>query len=139
MKPVFVLSLAGLALAAQSTVAQVPTPRGSDAESAAEKQLIGTWEGPYQSDQASPGGLRLVISKDTAWKAVLTVSTDQEVPTGEVTEFKVEGTRLSWVQEIMGMTCRSSGELVAGTLKGETACEQGGAVAITAGWMLLKK
>lgn len=104
-----------------------------------EKQLIGTWEGPYQSDQAPPGGLRLVIARDSTWKVTLGVISDQEIPAGEVNEFRVDGGRISWVQDIMGMICRSSAELSAGTLRGESNCEQGGAVAITATFVLLKK
>ena len=37
------------------------------------------------------------------------------------------------------MTCKAEGTIVAGTLKGGTTCEQGGQVAITATWVLLKK
>ena len=134
-----ILALGLLAASALPAAAQAPTPRPSPTPASVEKSLIGTWEGPYQSEQAPPGLLRLVISKDTAWKATLGVITDQDVPAGEVQELKINGENLSWVQEIMGMTCRSSASLEAGSLKGETSCEQGGAVAITASFVLLKK
>lgn len=135
----FLSAAAFLASTVLPAAAQAPTPKPSSTPASVERQLIGTWEGPYQSDQAPPGGLRLVIAKDPEWKATLGVITDQDVPAGEVQELKVEGAYLSWVQEIMGMTCRTSASLVSGTLKGDTSCEQGGAVTITASFVLLKK
>jgi len=128
-----------IAFAALPAAAQAPAPKPSPAPASFEKVLIGTWEGPYQSDQAPPGLLRLVISKDPQWKATLGVITDQDVPAGDVQELKVEGEHLFWVQDIMGMVCRTSASLDSGTLKGDTSCEQGGAVAITASFVLLKK
>lgn len=131
-------TLALLALIAAPVAAQSPAPKPSS-PSAAERPFLGTWEGPYQSEQAAPGEIRLVISRDTALKASLTVMSDQPIEAGEVRELKVEDNVLSWVQDIMGMTCRASAMINAGTLKGETVCEQGGAVAITATWVLVKK
>ena len=131
-------ALALLVLLAAPAVAQSPAPKPTPATSA-EKPFLGTWEGPYQSEQAAPGEIRLVISRDTALKASLTVMSDQPIEAGEVRELKVEDHVLSWVQDIMGMTCRASAMINAGTLKGETVCEQGGAVAITATWVLVKK
>jgi len=135
----FLAVAALLAATALPAAAQTPTPKPSLTAASVEKALIGTWECPYQSEQAPPGLLRLVIEKDTAWKATLGVITDQDIPAGEVQELKVDGEHISWVQEIMGMTCRTSATLEAGSLKGDTSCEQGGAVAITAGFVLLKK
>lgn len=135
----FLSAAAFLAATALSAAAQAPTPKPSPTPASIEKRLIGTWEGPYQSDQAPPGLLRLVIAKDSLWKATLGVITDQDVPAGEVQELKVEGEHLSWIQEIMGMVCRTSAYLDTGTLKGDTSCEQGGAVTITASFVLLKK
>jgi len=100
---------------------------------------MGTWVGPYASEQAAPGELRLVISKDTTLKASLTVMSDQPIEAGEVRELKITDGVTSWVQDIMEMVCRASARVDAGTLKGETACEQGGVVAITAAWVLVKK
>ena len=132
-------ALALLVLLAAPAVAQSPTPKPNSPATSAEKPFLGTWEGPYQSAQAAPGEIRLVISRDTALKASLTVMSDQPIEAGEVRELKVEDNVLSWVQDIMGMTCRAAAMINAGTLKGETVCEQGGAVAITATWVLVKK
>ena len=131
-------ALALLVLLAAPVAAQSPAPKPV-APTAAEKPFLGTWEGPYTSEQAAPGELRLVISKDTTLKASLTVMSDQPIEAGETRELKIEGGVISWVQDIMGMVCRASAMINAGTLKGETVCEQGGAVAITAGWVLVKK
>jgi hypothetical protein len=128
------LAFAALPAAGQSSRPKVPPPI-----SAQEKQLIGTWEGPYASEQAPPGGLRLVIARDSVWKVTLEVLSDQAIAAGEIRDLKVEGSSLSWVQDIADMLCRASGAIVDGTLKGDTSCEQGGAVTITASWVLLKK
>jgi hypothetical protein len=125
-----------LILAAAPARAQVPTPKTDDIG----HSLIGTWEGPYQSDQAPPGSLRLVIGKEAdAWKVTLQVVSDQPIDAAEVRDFKVEGGQISWVQDIMGMECKTQANLENGTLKGGTECSQGGAVAITATFLMLKK
>ena len=125
-----------LILAAAPARAQVPAPKTDDLGS----KLIGTWEGPYQSDQAPPGVLRLVIGKeDGIWKVTLQVQTDQPIDAAEVRDFKLEGPQISWSQDIMGMECKSQAALENGTLKGGTECSQGGAVAITATFVMLKK
>jgi hypothetical protein len=134
-----VRAVALLALTAVPASAQAPAPKPSPSASAVEKQLLGTWEGPYTSEQVPPGSLRLVLTKDPAWKAVMSVISDQPIESGEITEFKVEGTTISWSQVIADMNCHASAELVNGTLKGESSCEQGGQVAVTAAWVLLKK
>ena len=125
-----------LMLAAAPAHAQVPTPKTDDMSA----KFIGTWEGPYQSDQAPPGNLRLVIAQDAgAWKATLQVLTDQPIDAAEVRDFKVDGAQITWAQDIMGMECRSQATLENGTLKGGTECSQGGAVAINATFVMLKK
>ena len=125
-----------LMLAAAPARAQVPVPKTDDMSS----KLIGTWEGPYQSDQAPPGALRLVIEKEAgAWKVALQVQSDQPIDAAEVRDFTVDGAEVTWVQDIMGMECKSQATLENGTLKGGTECSQGGAVAITATFVMLKK
>ena len=125
-----------LLLATAPALAQVPAPKTNDTGS----QLMGTWEGPYQSDQAPPGNLKLVIGKEASvWKVTLQVLTDQPIDATEVRDFKVEGAQISWSQDIMGMECRSQANLESGTLKGGTECSQGGAVAVSATFVMLKK
>jgi uncharacterized protein YbbC (DUF1343 family) len=132
-------TMALLALMAAPAAAQSPAPKPGSPPSTAEKPFLGTWEGPYTSEQAAPGELRLVIARDTALKASLTVMSDQPIEVGETRELKIEDGAISWVQDVMGMVCRASAMIYAGTLKGETVCEQDGAVAVTASWVLVKK
>ena len=132
---ILVLGLAaGIALPASAQA-----PKAAPAPTAQQKQLIGTWEGPYVSEQTAPGSLKLVIGRDSVWTLTLQVIADQELAVGEAREITVDGTTVSWVQDIMEMTCKAEGTIVAGTLKGGTTCVQGGQVAITASWVLLKK
>jgi len=104
-------------------------------------KLLGTWEGPYQSEQAPPGGLKLVIAKEGAvWKVTLAVVSDQPIDAAEVRDFKVEGNEITWVQDIMDMQCKTLVHLTAvGTLTGGSECSQAGTVAITATFVLLKQ
>ena len=132
------LSVAILALGSGPLTAQVPTPgpRGGDASQA----YIGTWIGPYQTEAAPPGNLRLVIARaDTGWSVTLEVIADQAMPAGDVREFRVDGNTLSWIQTVMELECRSVAKYEGGGLKGETECWQGGAVAVTATFLLIKQ
>jgi len=121
------------AVSARAAQAQVPSPDIS-------KQIVGTWEGPYQSESVPPGSLKLVIGKDaTGWKVSLTVISDQPPAAGDVKDFTVDKGTIAWVQEIADMECRSTATLVAGLLKGSAECTQGGAVVVTATFLLEKK
>ena len=114
-----------------------PEPKTDDIS----PKLLGTWQGPYQSEQAPPGGLKLVIAMEGAvWKVTLAVVADEPIDAAEVREFKVEGNEITWTQDIMDMTCKTLAHLTAGsTLTGGTECSQGGTVAITATFVLLKQ
>lgn len=112
--------LACLLLAAAPLTAQVPTPKTEVSP------LLGTWEGPYQSDHGS-GGLRLVVSRDSVWRATLASAPESMIPEAYVENLKVEDGRLSWTQSVMGASCSASAALEAGALRGEMTCEHGGA------------
>jgi hypothetical protein len=103
-----------------------------------EQKFIGVWEGPYQSDQAPPGGLRLTIARDSVWKVAMEVISDQVLPAGDITEFKREGNTISWMQEIAGLICKAQATFTDGTLRGESNCDGGGNL-IVATWVLLRK
>ncbi|HTL05473.1 MAG TPA: hypothetical protein VL241_06965 [Gemmatimonadales bacterium] len=128
-------ALAALALTAGVAAAQQPAAPDIS------KQLLGTWEGPYQSEAAPPGSLRLTIAKGDKgeWKVTMIVLSDQPPPTGDIQEFTVQGNSLSWSQDIADMQCKSTAQLVAGVLKGTAECSQGGAVALTATFLLGKQ
>jgi hypothetical protein len=130
------VALGGALLVAAPLHAQVPAPKMDDIG----PKLIGAWEGPYQSDQAPPGNLRLVIGKEAGdWKVTLQVQSDQPIDAADVRDFKVDGEQITWVQDIMGMECKTQAQLESGALKGTTECSQGGAAAITATFVMLKK
>ena len=123
-------------LAAAGTAGAQGKPAGDLA-----KQLIGTWEGPYQSEAVPPGSLKLVVARapNGDWNVTLEVISDQPPPAGEVKEFAVQADSVSWVQDISDMQCKSVAKLVAGVLKGDAECSQGGAVVLTATFLLEKK
>src|SRR5262249_49343311 len=104
-------ALAGVALSARVASARVPAPDIS-------KQIVGTWQGPYQSEAVPPGSLKLVIGRDaTGWKVSMDVISDQPPPVGEVKDFTVDKGTISWSQDIQDMNCKSTATLVAGVLK----------------------
>jgi hypothetical protein len=131
MKPLSALLIACFALT-------VGTPLPAQGNLA--KQVLGTWQGPYQAEQVPPGSLKLTVARDTSgWKVTMDVISDDPPPVGEVREFKVEADQVSWVQDIAEMECRSVAKMVAGALKGQSECTQGGAVTVTATWVLVKQ
>lgn len=103
--------------------------------------LIGVWEGPYQSEAVPPGTLKLTVARDAAkaWQVTLEVFSDQPPPAGAVKDFKLEGNKVSWAQEIAEMLCLSSGTFTSGVLKGTAECSQNGAVVVTATFLLERK
>ena len=131
MKPVSSLVIALLVTGAASPVL---------AQGNLAKQVIGTWQGPYQAENVPPGSLKLVVARDTSgWKVSMDVISDDPPPVGEVREFKIDADQVSWTQDIAEMECRSVAKLVAGALKGQSECTQGGALAVTATWILVKQ
>ena len=86
------------------------------------KKFAGVWEGSFTSDHAS-GGMRLQLTHDSTWKASTNFVVQEPMPS-EGTSVRVEGNRVSWNQDVMGMSCESSATLVGATLKGEVNCTQ---------------
>ena len=132
------ISIALAAVVALPASAQVPSPTKKGDMAAT---LIGVWEGPYTSEAVPPGTLKLTVSRDEKQqlKAVLEVISDQPPPAGDVRDFVVAANKVSWVQTIADMECTMNSELVAGVLKGNASCTQGGAVVVTANFLLEKK
>jgi hypothetical protein len=138
----FLLALATLGagpmLAQRPAPSPLPSPKADKPEDISAR-LIGTWQGPYQADQASPGTLKLAIAKEAEqWKVTLQVQTDQPIDAAEVRDFTVDGNQVTWAQDVMGMECKTTAMLENGNLKGTTECSQGGAVAITATFVMIK-
>ncbi|MGQ0703009.1 MAG: hypothetical protein ACT4PM_07765 [Gemmatimonadales bacterium] len=103
------------------------------------KDIIGVWEGPYQSEMVTPGNLRLTVVRDSTWKVTLEIFSDQAPPAGELRDFTVNADTVSWVQTVGDLECASKAVLAAGVLKGQAECWQSGVVEVTAGFLLEKK
>jgi hypothetical protein len=86
------------------------------------KKFAGVWEGSFTSDHGA-GGMRLQLGHDSTWKASITFVM-QDPMSSEGTSVRVEGNRVSWNQEVMGMSCQSAATLVGAALKGEVTCAQ---------------
>ncbi len=124
----------GLALTAGGLSAQQP-PRNP-----VTTEIVGTWEGPYQSEMVPPGALKLTVARSAnTWQVTLEIHADQPPAAGTVRDFKVEGNTISWAQDVADMNCVSTATLAAGLLKGSADCWQNGAVVVTASFLLEKK
>lgn len=110
------LTFAALTLIATPAVAQ-------HSHSQDEAATIGTWEGTFNSDAVGSGGMKLVITKDGAWKAVITLSRD-ETMTVDAAAFSVKGNELTWTIGLHGSPCTSTATREGHVIKGETSCGQ---------------
>jgi len=112
------LAIGSRSLRAQSSVKE-PTPDSA-------KALVGTWEGNYTSDHAGPGGMKLVIAKDSVIKATsLSIAMGGEMQSVPVHDFVVTANDISWIQETMGMSCQATAVVKGGQLKGAVVCGHG--------------
>jgi len=78
----------------------------------------------------------MIIAKDSVWTASLDMAAPDgsgSIPT-RMSDFKVSGSNVTWTQELMGMSCKATAVLAAGTLRGETTCDHG-----SVGYVLRKK
>ena len=116
-------TLIALAIASRDAAAQ-STAKEAAPDSA--KALIGTWEGNYTSDHAGPGGMKLVIARDSALKATaLSIAIGGELQSVPVHDFAVTANDISWIQETMGMSCQATAVVKAGQMKGAVVCGHG--------------
>jgi hypothetical protein len=90
--------------------------------------LVGTWDGLFNSPAMGQGAMKLVVSKRADYKATVTISRDESM-SAEATNFKVQGNELSWTLDLHGNACDSTAVIEGSVLKGETAC--GGQVMFT--------
>ena len=90
------------------------------------KALIGTWEGQYTSDHADPGAMKLVIAKDSVVKVTaLSIAMGGEMQSVTVHDFSVTTNDISWIQDMMGMSCQATAVLKAGQMRGAVVCGHG--------------
>jgi hypothetical protein len=112
-----------LGVGGRVAAAQAPS---KDATPDSAKALIGTWEGNYASDHAGPGGMKLVIAKDSVLKATaLSIAIGGEMQSVPVHDFVATTTDISWIQETMGMSCQATAVLKSGQMKGAIVCGHG--------------
>lgn len=109
-------------------LAVLATPALAQHKDNDEATLPGTWEGTFNSEAVGSGGMKLVIMKEGAWKAVITISRD-ETMSADAMGFTVKGTELSWSLGLHGTSCDSTATREGSVIKGETTC--GGHAAFT--------
>jgi len=92
------------------------------------KQLVGSWEGAVYSDHAPESLLKFTFANGTAFKVTISITSNgQEFVTGEATDLKVDGNSIAWNVGLMQQSCKGTGVLIAGALKGDFTCgEMGG-------------
>ena len=113
------LMTAGVRNAAAQSFSKDATPDSA-------KALVGTWEGSYASDHAGPGAMKIVIAKDSVFKATsLSIAIGGEMQSVPVHDFVVTTTDISWIQETMGMSCQATAVLKSGQMKGAVVCGHG--------------
>ena len=87
------------------------------------KALIGSWEGSYVSDHAPTGAMKLVIGKDSVLKvSSLSMAMGNDMPVIATRSFAVSSTDISWIQDMMGMSCEATAILKNGQMKGTIVC-----------------
>lgn len=115
---VLCLSILGAAHAA----AQGDAAKPKATLDASQQKFVGLWEGSF-SAHGSTGGYRLEIAHDSVWK-VTSDFVGEHAVTSQATDFRVNGTTITWKQPLMGESCTTSATLEGTQLKGETTCSQ---------------
>lgn len=123
--PVLLLVFAVLALGKPAPMLAQAAHHSAHADTT---NLVGTWDGLFNSAAMGQGGMKLVISKRTEWKTTVTLTRDESM-SAEAGDFKVQGKELSWTLDLHGTPCDSTALVEGSVLKGETSC--GGQVAFT--------
>jgi hypothetical protein len=114
----FAFTVAGRPMGAQSP-SRLAAPDSA-------KVLVGTWEGTYTSDHTDPGAMKLVIAKDSVLRATaLSLAMGGEMQAVPVHDFVVTSTDISWMLEMMGMSCQATAVLKSGQMKGAIVCGHG--------------
>jgi hypothetical protein len=92
-----------------------PAPTAKDAD-----RLTGTWEGTYQAQHN--GGMELVVARDSAWKASMQLTADHPFPPLDLRDFTVDGTKVSWGNDLMGTPCKATAVVDGAKMTGQMAC-----------------
>ena len=117
------------ALLATPAFAQHPGAKPDAKSDSTIAQLIGNWEGSVYSDHAPESALKLTFARGTAFKVTVSIlSSGQEFVTGTSADLKVDGNSVTWSLGLMEQSCKGSGVLIAGALKGDFTCGEHGGI-----------
>jgi len=118
------LTITMILLASSRHVARAQAAR--PAQDSLTTRFVGVWDGRFVTDHGPAGGMQLTVARDTGWTASIEMAhDDQAIPT-RVTNVKVAGKKISWSQEVMGMTCTANATVDGSTMTGEASCGQMG-------------
>ena len=113
----------GLALLVSTHAASAQATRKAPPDSLTNR-FVGVWDGRFVTDHGPTGGMQMTVARDTAWKVSIEMAHgDQAIP-NRVTEVKVDGKKISWSQDVMGMTCATSATVDGDVMSGEASCGQ---------------
>src|SRR5438552_14292002 len=101
------ISFTILLLATTGMVAQQSTDKPSVRADTATAKFTGVWEGTYTTDHTPPGGMRVEITRDTAWTVSTNIVADHAIQSSG-TGVRIDGNVIKWTQDVMGMTCETS-------------------------------
>lgn len=110
-------------------MAQHPGAKSDAKSDSTITQLVGTWEGSVYSDHAPEMPLKMAFARGQALKLVVSIlANGQEFVTGEATDLKVDGNSVTWNFGVMEQSCKGTGLLIAGALKGDVTCGEHGGI-----------
>jgi hypothetical protein len=113
----------GLALLVSTHAASAQATRKAPQDSLTNR-FVGVWDGRFVTDHGPTGGMQLTITRDTAWKASIEMAHSDQAIQNRVTDVKVDGKKISWNQDVMGMTCATSATVDGESMSGEASCGQ---------------
>jgi hypothetical protein len=88
----------------------------------------GNWQGAFAPGQHASGALELSVAADSAHGLVVQMMAAQAARSGRGADFKVEGGRFSWTQDLAGNTCKATATVTSATktepqtMKGTMTC-----------------
>ncbi len=94
--------------------------------------MTGRWSGTVTSAQGVTSNLTLSVAHDSLQGMTLTTDTGERIPTARITNLGIEGTRLQWIQDVSGVSCKATAvvspatQLERETVKGQMTCADGG-------------
>jgi hypothetical protein len=94
-------------------------------------RLHGAWTGTLSAPHGVSSGLALSVAGDSASRLTLTMTADQPLRAGAVSDPVIDGNTLRWTQDLSGRPCKTTAvlsaatPLVPATMRGKMACDDG--------------